>query len=104
MSPRAFVGIVGAAVVLLGLVLLFVPVSMTVAGETGTCDDKGAFHGLPSELLFNNRAYEAWQDQCASATSTRQAWSWGLVGVGVVVAAGSSMVRRPTPPATPATN
>jgi len=104
MNPRVFAGLAGAAIVVLGLVLLVMPVSMTVSGESGTCDSSAVFGGLPSGLLFNNRAEREWADQCADATSTRKAWSWGLVGVGLLAAVGGAAIRRPTPPATPATN
>ncbi len=104
MTPRVFVSLTGVAIAILGLVLLAIPVSMTLSGQSGTCDSGAAFNGVPSALLFNNRAYEEWQDQCASATSTRQAWSWGLVGVGVLAAVGGAVVRRPIPPVAPAAN
>lgn len=95
MTPRAFAGIVGAALVAVGIILFLLPVSATVDGASGTCDSSKAFNGLPEKLVFNNRGYEDWQDECASSTSTRQGWGWGLVGVGVVVAVGSLAVRRP---------
>lgn len=103
MTPRVFARIAAAAVAIVGLVLLLMPVSATVSGESGTCDSSSLLGGIPSGLLFNNRAEAEWADQCASATSTRQAWSWGLMGVGVLAGIGSA-VRRPTPSVKPVTN
>lgn len=94
MEPRVFAGIVGAVLTVVGLLLFFLPVSVTVQGVSGTCDSGKAFNGLPSELVLENRAYEEWQDECASGTEARQWWSGGLVGVGLLVVVGSSVVRR----------
>ncbi|MBN9744076.1 hypothetical protein DMP23_23895 [Amycolatopsis sp. A1MSW2902] len=95
MAPRLFTGLVGAALFIVGLVLFIVPVSVTVAGETGTCASSAPFGGVPTDLLLNNQASEDFTDSCADEKGTRQAWSWGLVGVGAVVVLGCLAVRRP---------
>lgn len=97
MTPRAYVGIVGAALIAVGILLFLIPVSVTVHGVSGTCDSSAVFNGLPTELLFNNSAFREWQSDCADSTSTRTGWGWGLVGVGLLTALGSAAIQRPTP-------
>ena len=91
MNPRTFAGLVGAALIVIGVLLFLLPVSATVAGVSGTCDSSAPFNGMPQSLLLNNRAYEDWQDECADGASTRQAWGGGLAGVGLAVLIGSTV-------------
>jgi hypothetical protein len=93
MSPRAFVVSAGVALLLLGLALLVLPVSVTVAGATGPCGATSETTNPPSSIMFNNQAYLAFQDECADATGTREAWSWGLMGIGLLTVIGGALVQ-----------
>lgn len=104
MAPRMFAGILGAVLAITGLVLLIMPVSVTVAGESGACNSSATFGGVPTDLLLNNQAYQDFHDSCADETGTREAWSWGLIGIGLTAAIGSAVVRRPNVPAPPVTS
>lgn len=95
MTARAFAGVVGAALVIVGIVLFLLPVSVTVEGQTGRCDSSAAFDGVPSGLLLDNQAYRDFHTECADSASTRHAWSWGLLGLGAVIGLGGAVIRRP---------
>lgn len=109
-SPRTFTTWLGAALAVVGLLLLLVlPVSASVDGvsvgcgtglsasrgaanKDATADYSAAFDGLPGHST-------TFEDACAAARSARAPWGWVLVGAGGVVLAGARLVRWSGQPA-----
>lgn len=94
MSPRAYAGLVGAVLLLAGLIGLVMPVTATAAGtwtgqelavECGTALAPAADDGDLSTRNFER--------VCGEAISGRRTWTWPLAGVGALVVLGSVVVR-----------
>lgn len=103
-SPRVFAIAVGVVLAIVGFVALSTPVHADgVACGSGFGKDTAAAQrqdnvndltavlggGLASSTQPTVLA-------CDSAVSTRQTWSWPLVGVGVLAVLGGAVVRRQT--------
>ena len=104
MNLRRLVLLVGAVLLVVGIVGLLVPVSITgpdnqsVGCGNGIAADTSAAQGLnnsnPANLPILNQIvpHTDWVAQCQSAVSSRRSWTIPVAVVGLVVAAGSLFV------------
>ncbi len=106
MAMRRLVLLVGAALLVAGLIALLVPVS-TADGNGGSigcgnavsadlsqaraANDKGIVANVP--ILNEIVPHTDFVAQCQSAVSQRRAWSIPLTVIGVLVVAGAVVVR-----------
>ena len=95
-SPRTFVKIVGSLLFLIGFIGLAIPVHVEgkdyLVGEQETFKCGDAVDGFSESALFMSD--EAVSD-CHDAIDVRRAWTWSLIGLGVVAVAGAYLVRAP---------
>lgn len=104
MTARRLILLVGAIVLIAGIIALLVPVSASgenggvgcgnaIASDLSTARDKdsGNLANLPVVSQFVPHTNYA--SACSSALSTRRAWSIPLAVVGLLVVGGSILVR-----------
>lgn len=114
MSPRWIIAAIGAAVAIVGLVVL--GTNVTAYTATGTLDcgtgfasnmqhlqHEDAVNGLANALNGGGSVFQTGQAQaCASPLSSRRTIGWVVFGIGVVAAFGGLLVRGSKPrPARP---
>lgn len=104
-TPRTFATILAAAAVLVGLLLLFLPLSTSVNGNAIRCGSAvvASQHDVDGSVLAAAAARIPLGEQiapiaqaeaaCASVRAGRETGGWLLVGAGVVVLAGTRFVR-----------
>jgi len=97
LSPRLFIGLIGVALVVTGLVLLSNEVSVDYDG--GIIGHSDTACGTALEPVSNY--YGKLAVDCATAITTRQTWSWVILAIGAVVTLGAAAVRSAKPAAQP---
>jgi hypothetical protein len=109
MSLRWFIVVVGAVVLIAGVVALFVPVSVTPpnhvtvgCGNAVSADLSEARQrdgaGIQAELEYNASSFLGtanYEASCRSSLTTRRAWSIPLAAIGALALAGALLVRKP---------
>lgn len=89
-TPRTFAAVLGGVALFAGLLATtFVPVTATYPG--GLLGEYDCGTVLASRPRYQGEPLQA----CMDALSTRGAWGWTLVIVGVVVLAAALLVRSP---------
>ncbi|GLZ34879.1 hypothetical protein Lesp02_70660 [Lentzea sp. NBRC 105346] len=91
MSPRLYIAITGGVLAVVGFFALLFPVTLASDSLIIESIECGNGFGMVSEKPIG--APDNWRTTCDSAVSTRQGWSWGLLGVGVLTTAGGLFVR-----------
>lgn len=109
MTTRRFIMLVGAVVLVAGVIGLLVPVSVSHNGEksvgcgTGLVADMSAAQAANDKDLANlpiiNQVvpHIDYLAECHTSVNSRRAWSIPLVVIGAVAAAGALLVRPKRP-------
>lgn len=104
MSTRQYAVIVGAVVLLIGVIALLVPVSTSngnggsigcgnaISSDLSAARDANSKSVADVPILNQIVPHNDYVAQCESAVSQRRAWSIPLAGVGLLVTAGSFLV------------
>jgi hypothetical protein len=105
MSPRIYALIIGGVLAAVGFFALVFSVSIPADSVVIDSVECGTGFGVVATKPIG--APDDWRTQCDSAVSTRQAWAWGLLGLGALTLVGGLFVKtaardESTPPAQPA--
>lgn len=97
-SPKTFATALAALAIVVGLVLLFSPVSASADGQSIACGPVASPSGGPA-VTDSVLGGTAAADACDSAHSSRGTAAWVVLGVGVVSLVGVRFVRWSPQPA-----
>jgi hypothetical protein len=90
LSPRMFIGLLGAAAVVAGLIALLTGVTTSIDALFGP-----QTVGCGSTVAPNHEFGANVAAACEKALDTRRMWGWPLLIVGGIAASGAVLVRRP---------
>ena len=93
-TPRQAVGTLGVLMFIAGFIALMIPVSDSY--DSGYFGNQTVNCGTPLKTKVEFLGGDPLQ-VCEDALSTRRAWSWPLLAVGVVVVVGAVLVQSPSP-------
>ena len=91
MNARRLILLVGAVLLVAGLIALLVPVSITGDGESIGCGNAIAADSSEAEAANNKTDFVA---NCQAAVSSRRTWSIPLTVIGALAVLGSLAVPR----------